>query len=190
MATEDEIVEALQDLMRGVPVSFPKDGWHMKEFTRTANSLKDTAVAVVEATTEIESKFRLCNLGDKAALLIMLRNIKVGAGELQKLINKLEPHLEQDMCLAISEQGLNTFQTETHTLTAKADAFISHIPQAGDENYEDFINDPEVKALEITQVPLKAIERLCRERLESGEDLPPGCTVFIKASIGIRRRPR
>lgn len=188
--TTEEIIADLEDLLRGIPLTLPKDDWHKDEFTVTVDALKICSRSLVNATEGIEPQFKQYKLGDKAALLILLRNIKEGAGSLQKVINKLEPHLEADMCMAIAEQGLNTFQTATHTLTGKADAYLSRYPKDDrDTDWAEMIADPGIAALQRNVLPPKDLEKVCRTRLENGEDLPHGCEVYIKASVGIRKRP-
>jgi hypothetical protein len=188
MSREDDVVEELQALMQGIPLILPKDGWHKKEFTQVCDGLKAVTFSLLAAVSNIDGQFKQYKLGDKAALLILLRNIKAGIGGLSKTINKIEPYLEQDMCMAISEQGLHQFQTDTHTLSAKAEAYLSKSPKEGDEKWAEFEADADVSALERVMIPPRDLERLCRDRLEQGMDLPPGCEVYVRATVGVRKR--
>jgi hypothetical protein len=214
----DELHELIGDIRTAAATLFlTKDRWHEPEFRRSLSHFLAAYAYQTRAHAGIREKFAEANLGDKAQIILAVRALKQSAKETEKVANKLLPDLERDMVMAIAENGIDKFQTPTHSFTAKADSYLSTVPKPGDKNwsaYQEWLKgcpDPNVRQLIDVTLPEdeyqrlaevlpalreaaylsmsdRCMEKLCRMLLEDGQDLPPGVTTFIKPSISIRRR--
>lgn len=182
MSELEDLANPIQDL------PLPKDNWHAAEINTMNDGLRMAWTGVTQATQGLPSQFRQYKLGDKAAVLVLLRQVKQACSAIAKVVNKIEPMLEGDMVEAMVEQGLSNFQTDTHTLSAQADSYLSSAPKNGEPGWDEFIADGRVAGLLQQVVQSKTLEALCRKLMEDGQELPPGVEMYVKASVGIRKR--
>ena len=142
----------------------------------------------------IVARCNVASIGDKAQLLVTVREFKEVLAELETECNKVLPAMEADLCKSLAAQNMFQFAMPGFTLTAKADAYLTKMPE-----YES----PEWKRLRSWLLSHKeqgfdayvretiskdGVQSLCRTQLENGEPLPPEVSVYIKASVSVRRK--
>jgi len=198
-AEEDaDLVETLGNLQEGLPTAamyYTSDGWHRTEFRDALLAALTTNKAARDAVEGIHGKAPTCNIADAAALVLALRSVKAALKEALKTINRKLPGVEEALCIAIAEAGLLKCETTTHTFTAKANSYLSKYPKPQEDSWDDFREwfeehpNHEIADLMRVQVNSKELERLCQALLEAGEAIPPGVSTYVKASVGVRRKP-
>ena len=194
----EELVQILGSIGDGIPTCamyYTSDKWRRDEFAEALDFVLKANRAIREAIEGIHGKAEVSNIADCAALLLACRSFKAALKETAKVVNRKLPGLEERLCFAIAEAGLLKASTETHTFTAKARAYLNRYPKPDGEGWEEFKEwfthhpNQDIADLMRLQVDRRALEKLCQDLQEAGEQLPPHVQTFIKATVGVRRKP-
>jgi hypothetical protein len=188
-------IEDLQSLRTMFQVPLTKDKWHGEAFTDAMTALQRALVHFTKALVGIQDHAKTASLGDQAQLLVLLKNFLTAFTLGSKMCNVETPGMEDTLCKAIAAAGMYQFATPTHTFTASAEAYLTKVPEYGTPEHGailTWLREHEAEGLDAlvkTTFEHKALEKVVRERLEGGLDLPPNIDTYIKPAVSMRRKP-